>query len=178
VGFIHPVNLDSPGANYKRLFDSLSTRVRPQSPGDIRESRPESPQNAPIESRIDPVDNAPQGPGRGLCKRRRVPSRRSYLWTLWAGLDSTGADRAGELAECRRVGTADHRALQLAEHRPNPPSLDQLLPRARLPDIPCPAHDRVVLPRATHGYAASPIERPGVRSLRPCSANSASRRGP
>jgi hypothetical protein len=98
VGFIHPVNLDSPGVNYKKLFDCLSTRVRPQSPGIIRESRPESPQNAPIESRLIRWITPPQGPGRELCKRSESPSRRSYLWTLWAGLDSTGADRAGELA--------------------------------------------------------------------------------
>jgi hypothetical protein len=58
-------------------------------------------------------------------------------------------------------------AFQLADHRPDPPSLDKPLPRTRFPDSASPAHQLVVLARAPHhdpAYAArSEYDRPDAR---------------
>jgi hypothetical protein len=50
-------------------------------------------------------------------------------------------------------------AFQLADHRPDPPSLDQPLPRARFPDTACPAHEFIVLLWTPHHHPTH-AERP------------------
>jgi hypothetical protein len=50
-------------------------------------------------------------------------------------------------------------AFQFADHRTDPPPLDQPLPPARLPDAPCPTHQVIVLARTPHHHPAD-AERP------------------
>jgi hypothetical protein len=45
-------------------------------------------------------------------------------------------------------------AFQLADHRPDPPALDQPLPSARFPDTACPAHEFIVLLWTPHHHPA------------------------
>jgi hypothetical protein len=43
-------------------------------------------------------------------------------------------------------------ALQAADHRPDSPPLDEPAPAPRLPQAPCPSHDRIELARTPHGH--------------------------